>query len=88
MAEAITRELRRLRGHDVATLKVEPIALVQRIPGFQDIMLEDLANIVVRMHLQVVPEHQVILRQREPGDYMYFICAVFPHASLGHLRQS
>ena len=25
------------------------------------------------MHLQVVPERQVIIRQGEPGDYMYFI---------------
>ena len=42
-------------------------------PGFQDIPLEDLANIAVRMHLQVVPARQVIIRQGEPGDYMYFI---------------
>jgi len=73
MTEASARELRRLRGHDVAKLKLEPIELVQRIPGFQDIDLADLANIAVRMHLQVVPEHQVILRQGELGDYMYFI---------------
>jgi CPA1 family monovalent cation:H+ antiporter len=73
MAEAIARELRSLRGHDVAKLKLEPIELVQRIPGFQDIDLADLANIAVRMHLQVVPAHQVILRQGELGDYMYFI---------------
>jgi CRP-like cAMP-binding protein len=25
------------------------------------------------MHLQVVPERQVIIRQGEPGDYMYLI---------------
>ena len=54
-------------------LKLEPVALVQSMPGFQDISLEDLANIAVRMHLQVVPERQVIIRQGEPGDYMYFI---------------
>ena len=73
MAEAIMHELRSLRGHDVAKLTLEPIALVQRIPGFQDIALVDVANIAVRMQLQVVPERQVILRQGEPGDYMYFI---------------
>ena len=73
MAEAIMHELRSLRGHDVAKLKLEPIALVQRIPGFQDIALADLANIAARMHLQVVPERQIIIRQGEPGDYMYFI---------------
>src|SRR5262249_26854336 len=73
MAEAIVRELRSLRGHDVAKLTLELIALVQRIPGFQDIALADLANIAGRMHVQVAPERQVIIRQGEPGDYMYFI---------------
>jgi CRP-like cAMP-binding protein len=43
------------------------------MPGFQDIPLEQLADIAIRMHLQVVPAGQVILRQGEPGDYMYFI---------------
>src|SRR5262249_21287270 len=42
-------------------------------PGFQDLPLADLANIAVRMHLQVVPAHQVIIRQGEEGDYVYFI---------------
>ena len=73
LEEDITHELHRLQGHDVARLKLEPITLVQRMPGFQDIPLEQLADIAIRMHLQVVPEGQVILRQGEPGDYMYFI---------------
>ena len=73
LAETIAHELRSLQGHDVSKIKLEPIALVQRMPWFQDIALEDLANIAVRMHLQVVPERQVIIRQGDPGDYMYFI---------------
>ena len=73
LAEAIAHELRGLQGHDVSKIKLEPIALVQRMPWFQDIALEDLANIAVRMHVQVVPERQVIIRQGDPGDYMYFI---------------
>jgi CPA1 family monovalent cation:H+ antiporter len=73
LAEEIAHELRSLKGPDVARLQLEPIALVQRMPFFQDIALADLANIAVRMRLQVVPERQVIIRQGEPGDYMYFI---------------
>jgi CRP-like cAMP-binding protein len=49
------------------------VALVQRIPWFQDIAPADLANVAVRMQLLVVPEHQVIIRQGEAGDHMYFI---------------
>ena len=73
LEEDITHELHSLQGHDVAKLKLEPITLVQRMPGFQDIPFEQLAAIAIRMHLQVVPEGQIILRQGEPGDYMYFI---------------
>ena len=73
MEEEISQALRSLKGHDVTKLKLEPVALIQRMPGFQDIALEDLANIAIRMHLQVVPERQVIVRQEELGDYMYFI---------------
>jgi monovalent cation:H+ antiporter, CPA1 family len=72
LEEDIAHELHSLQGHDVAKRKLEPITLVQRMPGFQDIPLEQLAAIAIRMHLQVVPEGQVILRQGEPGDYMYF----------------
>ena len=64
--------MHRLQGHDVTKLKLEPIALVQRTL-LQDIPLEHLADIAIRLHLQIVPTGEVILRQGEPGDYMYFI---------------
>src|SRR5262249_9468777 len=73
LAENIAHQLHSLQGHAMARLKLEPIELVRKIPGFQDMALADLAHIAVRMHLQVVPAHQVIIRQGEPGDYMYFI---------------
>src|SRR5215831_7033050 len=73
LEEDIAHELHSLQGHDVAMLKLEPITFVQRIPGFQDIPLEQLADIAIRMYLQLVPAGQVILQQGEPGDYMYFI---------------
>jgi hypothetical protein len=73
LAEAVAGELWSLQGHDVAKLKLEPVALVQRMPWFQDISAEDLAHIAVRVHLQLVPERQAIIRQGEAGDYMYFI---------------
>ena len=73
LEEDIAHELHSLQGHDVARLKLEPITLVQRMPGFQDIPLEQLAAVAVRMYLQIVPEGQIILQQGEPGDYMYFI---------------
>src|SRR5262249_6572813 len=73
LTEAVAQQSRQLHGHDVSKLKLEPIALVQRMPWFQDIAVTDLANIAVRMQLQLVPEGQVIVRQGEPGEYMYFI---------------
>jgi len=73
LEEDIAHELHSLHGHDVAKLTLEPLTLVQRMPGLHDIPLEQLADIAVRMHVQVVPAGQVILRQGEPGDSMYFI---------------
>ncbi len=73
LEEDITHALHRLQGHDGAKRTLEPLTLVQRMPGLQDIPLEQLADIAIRMHVQVVSEGQVILRQGEPGDYMYFI---------------
>jgi CPA1 family monovalent cation:H+ antiporter len=73
LATTVAEELRRLQGHDVSKLKLEPIALVQRMPWFQDMALKDLADVAGRMHLQLVPEQQAIIRQGEAGDYMYFI---------------
>jgi CPA1 family monovalent cation:H+ antiporter len=73
MEAEISHELRSLKGHDVTELTLEPIALIQRMPCFQDIALKDLANIAVRMHSQVVPARQVIIRQGEQGDDMYVI---------------
>ena len=43
------------------------------MPWFQDIAPADLANIAVRMQLQLVPEGRVIIQQGEAGDHMYFI---------------
>jgi CPA1 family monovalent cation:H+ antiporter len=73
LTDTISKERHRLQGHDVSKLKLEPIALVQRMPWFQDIPATDLANIAVRMELQLAPARQAIVRQGEPGDYMYFI---------------
>jgi CPA1 family monovalent cation:H+ antiporter len=73
LAGAVADELWSLQGHDVAKLRLEPVALVQRMPWFQDISAEDLAHIAVRMQLQLVPERQAIIRQGEAGDHMYFI---------------
>ena len=73
MEAEISRELRSLKGHNVTELTLEPIELIQRMPCFQDISLEDLANIAVRIDVQVVPARQVIIRQGERGDDMYVI---------------
>jgi monovalent cation:H+ antiporter, CPA1 family len=73
MEEEIADELRALKGHNIARLKLEPIELLRTMPFFQDISLEDMANIAVRMSMHNVSEGEVVTRQGEPGDHMYFI---------------
>jgi CPA1 family monovalent cation:H+ antiporter len=73
MQEEIAHELRALKGHDIARLKLEPIELLKTMPFFQDLSLEVLSNIAVRMSPEEVSEGEVITRQGEPGYHMYFI---------------
>ncbi len=73
MKNEIARELRSLKGHDIAKLKLEPIELLTKMPFFQDLSLEDLANIAVRMSMHKISEGEAIIRQSEPGTHMYFI---------------
>jgi len=73
LAGEIAGELWSLRGHDVSKLKLEPVALVRRMPWFQDVAPAALVNIALRMQLQLAAKGQVVIRQGEPGDYMYFI---------------
>jgi len=73
MEQEVADELRALKRHDIARLKLEPIELLRRMPFFQDIPLNDLANIAVRMLLQNVPAGEAIARQSERGDHMFFI---------------
>ena len=73
MEKEIADELRALKGHDIAKLKLEPIELLRTMPFFQDISLDDMANIAVRMSMHNVSEGEVITRQGEQGDHMYFI---------------
>ena len=71
--DEIADELRALKRHDIARLNLEPIELLRTMPFFQDISMEDMANIAVRMSMHRVSEGEVINRQGEPGDHMYFI---------------
>ena len=74
LEEDIAHELHSLQGHDVARLKLEPITLVQRMPGFQDIPLEQLAVYCDPHALAGCTRRaRSFIRQGEPGDYMYFI---------------
>jgi len=73
MGEEIADELRALKQHDIAKLDLEPIELLRSMPFFQDIPLDDMANIAVRMSLHRISEGEVIIQQGEPGDYMFFI---------------
>jgi CRP-like cAMP-binding protein len=47
--------------------------LLRAMPFFQDLTVEDLANIAVRMNTEIVQRGEVITRQGSPGDHMYFI---------------
>jgi CPA1 family monovalent cation:H+ antiporter len=73
MTEEIAEELRALKSHEIARLKLEPIELLRTVSFFQDISLEDIANIAIRMKLEKVAEGRDIMKQGEPGEHIFFI---------------
>jgi CPA1 family monovalent cation:H+ antiporter len=73
MLNEISGELRNLRGYQASGLKLEPVELVRRWPPLQSLPPEDLASIAIRMRPQPVGEREVVMKQGEPSDCMYFI---------------
>jgi CPA1 family monovalent cation:H+ antiporter len=69
----INEELRDLKGYRPARLKLELVELVRGWAPLQGLPAGDLASIAMRMRLQPAREHEVVARQGEPGESMYFI---------------
>ena len=73
MAEEIADEMRRLRGYDHAKPVAGPMELLGRVPAFETLSADDLANIAVRMQLHNPAAGDIITRQGERSDSMFFI---------------
>src|SRR5262249_28348491 len=73
MTEEIAREMRSLRGYDLATLRLEPMDILGKVPAFQNLSQDDLSNIAIRMQFRNVAAGEIITRQGERSGSMVFI---------------
>jgi CPA1 family monovalent cation:H+ antiporter len=73
LEDEIAEELRMQKGTINAGLSLEPVELLRKLPTFQELTIDMIANIAVRMRLAKVAEKETIIRQGEPGDSIYFI---------------
>jgi CPA1 family monovalent cation:H+ antiporter len=73
MCRDIATRNRELSRQQPAKLDLEPLEFLRTIAFFQDIPMEDIANIAVRMKVENFAEGSIVLRQGEPGDHIFFI---------------
>jgi CPA1 family monovalent cation:H+ antiporter len=73
LVHEIRAQLRGLRGYRSPTLKLQPVDLIRRWPPLHALPAEALASIVMRLHPQPLCEGEVVIRQGEPADSIYFI---------------
>lgn len=72
MAE-LEKEMRGLRGHEIAKLKTTPEELLRSVPFLRDLPPEDFSVLAARLHGQTVAARGVVFRQGDPGDALYII---------------
>jgi CPA1 family monovalent cation:H+ antiporter len=69
----VNNELRDLKRYRPVKLKLELIELLRRWPLLQGLAPQDLASVAMRLHPQPVRKLEVVARQGEYGQSMYFI---------------
>jgi monovalent cation:H+ antiporter, CPA1 family len=67
------REMRTLRGHEIAKLKTTPEELLRSVPFLRDLPPEDFSVLAARLQAQTVAARQLIFQQGDPGDALYII---------------
>ncbi|MCH8237006.1 MAG: cation:proton antiporter [Proteobacteria bacterium] len=85
--EELAKEIRDLRGEDVAELRVDPTELLRQVPFFQKTPEDEFARVVAKLRQRTVPVGEDIIRQGEKGETLYLIgrgVVRVSHAADGH----
>ena len=71
--EKLNKEIRFLRGEDIAELRLDPSELLRKVPFFHDMPDEDFAQVSTRLIQRTIPAGKTIIRQGEKGETLYLI---------------
>ncbi|MDA1091175.1 MAG: cation:proton antiporter [Proteobacteria bacterium] len=73
MVEKLSREIRRLRGENVAELRLDPTELLRMVPFFMDTPEEEFSKAAAKLVQRTIPASKTIIRQGEKGKTLYLI---------------
>ena len=62
MLENLKREVRHLRGVNIAELRLDPCELLRKVPFFQDMPEDDFARIAARLIQRTIAAGKTIIR--------------------------
>ncbi len=69
----LTKEIKELRGEDVAELRLDPTELLRKVPFFRDTPENDFAKAAAKLRQRTIPAGKTIIRQGEKGETLYLI---------------
>lgn len=73
LMHAAAHKLSKLRGYEVARLKVEPEELLRKVPLFENIPRFEFSIMAKHLQAHTVADGEVIIRQDTPGDSLFLI---------------
>ncbi len=73
MVGELTRQVRHLRGRDLATLEIGPEELLRKVPFFRDIPPDEFGRVTSGLHRRMIPDGETIIHQGRQGDSLFLI---------------
>jgi len=71
--EELNREIRQLRGGDIAELRLDPNELLRKVPFFEETPEYEFSKVAEKLVQRTIPAGKTIIRQGERGETLYLI---------------
>jgi monovalent cation:H+ antiporter, CPA1 family len=71
--EKLKKEVRLLRGENIAELRLDPNELLRKVPFFHDMDEDNFTRVAARLVQRTIPAGKTIIRQDEKGQILYLI---------------
>ncbi len=71
--EELNKEIRQLRGGDIAELHLDPTELLRMVPFFMNTPGDEFSKVAAKLVQRTIPAGKTIIRQGEKGETLYLI---------------